>query len=79
MVSQVQDFRRNVLDVCESSVKERTSSDLTMVLYNYPPNLVPAGGVDQINDVELIETEVSYYSSDGKQLSTTLKVGGSVG
>ena len=73
-VAQVQDFRRNVLDVCESSVKQRTSSDRSMVLYNYPPNLVlRSGGLDE---VELIEADISFYSSDGKQLKTTLKVRG---
>lgn len=72
---QVQDFRRNVLDVCESAVNERTSSDQSMVLYNYPPALVPVGSAsNQIDGVELIEAEVSFYSSDGKQLKTTLKV-----
>lgn len=45
-----------------------------MVLYNYPPSLVPVGGgVDQIDGMELIEADVSFYSSDGKQLKTTLK------
>lgn len=46
-----------------------------MVLYNYPPALVPVGGgVDQIDGIELIEADVSFYSTDGKQLKTTLKV-----
>ena len=72
---QVQDFRRSVLDVCESSVKERTSSDRSMVLYNYPPSLVSSGNnVDQIDGVELIEADVSFYSTDGKQIKVTLKV-----
>ncbi len=46
-----------------------------MVMYNYPPNLVALSGVNQIDGLELIEADVSYYSSDGKQLKTTLKVG----
>lgn len=71
----MQDFRRNVLDVCESSVKQRTSSERSMVLYNYPPNLVTHGGVlDEVDGAELIEADISFYSSDGKQLKTTLKV-----
>lgn len=70
---QVQDFRRNVLDICESSVKKRTSSDLALVLYNYPPNLVAVGTL-KLDEVELIEADISFYSSDGKQLKTTLKV-----
>lgn len=46
-----------------------------MVLYNYSPKLVTSGEMlDQIDGVELIEAEVSFYSSDGKQLKTTLKV-----
>ena len=57
-------------------MSERTSTEHSMVLYNYPPALVPVGGgVDQIDGMELIEADVSFYSSDGKQLKTTLKVG----
>ena len=56
-------------------MEERTSSDRSMVMYNYPPNLVALSGVNQIDGLELIEADVSYYSSDGKQLKTTLKVG----
>lgn len=70
----MQDFRRNVLDVCESSVKQRTSSDRSIVLYNYPPKLVPLGTLDHVDGMELIEADISFYSSDGKQLKTTLKV-----
>lgn len=64
-----------MLEICESSVKERTSSDLSLVLYNYPPQLVALGTLDQVDCMELIEADISFYSSDGKQLRTTLKVG----
>ena len=49
-----------------------------MVLYNYPPSLVSSGNVDQIDGVELIEADISYYSTDGKQIKTSLKVCGQV-
>ena len=45
-----------------------------MVLYNYPPSLVTSGNLDQIDGVELIEADVSFYSTDGKQQKVTLKV-----
>ena len=69
---QVQDFRRNVLNVCETAVMERTSSDMSMVLYNYPPKLCAVGDIDEEED--LIDINVCCYSSDGKPLQTTLKV-----
>jgi hypothetical protein len=67
-----------MLEICESSVKKRTSSDQSLVLYNYPPKLVALGTYDQIDGMELIEADVSFYSSDGKQLKTVLKVGASL-
>lgn len=41
---QVQDFRRNVLNVCELAVNERTFSNTAMVKYCYPPVLVSPDG-----------------------------------
>ena len=41
---QVQDFRRNILNACELAVIERTTDDMAMVKYSYPPNLVSSDG-----------------------------------
>ena len=41
---QVQDFRRNVLNICELAINERTTSDTAMVKYCYPPDLVSPDG-----------------------------------
>ncbi len=73
--SQVQDFRRNMLDVCENAVNERTSDEATMVLYNYPPNLVAMGGNNEIDGVDIINVTVCCFNTAGKQLQTILKVG----
>ena len=70
----MQAFRRNVLGICESSVKERTVSEHKSVLYNYPPNLTPSGAADEIDGIEIIEVEVNFSSSDGKVLKTVIKV-----
>lgn len=64
-----------MLEICESVVKQRTSSDLSLVLYNYPPKLGALGTQSQIDGMELIEADISFYSSDGKQLRVLLKVG----
>ena len=71
--AQVQDFRRNILSVCEDAVMERTASDRSMVLYSYPPNLGEAGR-DEIDGVELIEVDVCYTTSDGRLNKTLLNV-----
>ena len=70
----MQDFRRNVLGVCEMAVRERTSSDTSMVMYNYPSNLSTAGDSKKIEGMEVIEIDVCCYSSDGKSQHTTLRV-----
>ena len=70
---QVQDFRRNILSVCEDAVEERTASDRSMVLYSYPPNLGEAGR-DEIDGVELIEVDVCFTTSDGRLCKTLLNV-----
>lgn len=52
---------------------ERTASDLSMVLYSYPPNLGEAGR-DEIDGVELIEVDVCFTTSDGRLCKTLLNV-----
>ena len=74
LFAQVQDFRRNILSVCEDAVMERTASDRSMVLYSYPPNLGEAGR-DEIDGVELIEVDVCFTTSDGRLCKTLLNVG----
>ena len=72
-LTQVQDFRRNILSVCEDAVMERTASDRSMVLYSYPANLGETGR-DEINGVEIIEVDVCFTTSDGKLYKTLLHV-----
>lgn len=71
---QVQAFRRNVLGICDNSVKERTSSEQRNLLYLFPPNLSSAGAVDEIDGIEIIEVEVNFSTTDGRGLKTVLKV-----
>lgn len=70
----MQAFRRNVLGICEESVKKRTSSEQRALLYLYPPNLTSAGAVDEIDGIEIIEVEVNLSTTDGRGLKTVLKV-----
>ena len=70
---QVQDFRSNILSVCEDAMSERTASERSMVLYSYPPNLGEAGQ-GEIDGVEIIEVDVCFTTSDGKLLKTLLNV-----
>ncbi len=73
-IMQVQAFRRNVLGICDNSVKERTSSERRNLLYLYPPNISSVGAVDEIDGIELINVEVNFSTTDGKGLKTVLKV-----
>jgi len=70
---EVQDFRRNILTVCEQAVQDRTSSDQEAVHYHYPPRLVK----DEGEQVQAITVDIFYVTSDGKSVKATLPVDGS--